>query len=359
MRRLVPLLALCAACAEPVVGFPLGGEGGGGGGINPGTGGSGGGAGGGSIVPCPSGRMCNGVCLTDNQCCADLECPPVTAACAENRCVNRVCTLVNRDAAICSDGLACTVGDHCAMGICTGISLCTQPPAECRMLADCDNGVQCTYVPKPTGSMCSDDGNLCTTDSCGADGGCMHERLADLRCLQPPGSCYAPAGVCVPDGGCDYTFLGRDAGCTSDGGRCTQLGNNQCGTNPECNGFIVTDDAGQSATCASGLGPCVPTTSSDGTAATDRYNAGQVRACFKVDGVYTWVDRDTVTCGAAAHCTYVCSPRAPSAAALPYAAYCTDAGLWSSTLANAANVDGCSFPPFDVGPPDDSAYTCP
>ena len=97
----------------------------------------------------------------------------------------------------CSDGDACTAGDHCFAGACLpgdpvtcdDSKLCTDdaclPESGCSYVnnsAPCTDGDVCTMGDICSGGVCAsgvellpcDDDNVCTTDSCDGQTGCLH-----------------------------------------------------------------------------------------------------------------------------------------------------------------------------------------
>lgn len=175
---------------------------------------------------CTAGVCVNGTCVSG--CLIEDSLVPSGTLNPQNPCESCEPTLSTieystvRDGAACDDLSVCTTGDACAAGVCQGGPLlncddgnpCTtdscgsQGCAHAANTFACDDGDGCT-----TGDVCSqgvclgptplscDDANPCTVDSCTAQG-CTQTTQADGT------SC--PLGICV-GGNCS-------AGCFIDGG---------------------------------------------------------------------------------------------------------------------------------------------
>jgi hypothetical protein len=103
----------------------------------------------------------------DNPC---LVCDPAQSATAWSPAVNGT---------RCSDSNACTDTDTCQNGVCTGGTSVSCQPGPCQQSGACNPRTgACEYIAVPDGTLCEDDGNLCTVDVCEA-GACTH----------PPKSC--------------------------------------------------------------------------------------------------------------------------------------------------------------------------
>ena len=78
----------------------------------------------------------------------------------------------------CNDGLFCNGADRCVGGSCVPISPSADP---------CSSGTECNRTCNeatddcfdPDGSLCTDDGNPCTSDTCDGLGGCAHQAVDD------------------------------------------------------------------------------------------------------------------------------------------------------------------------------------
>jgi hypothetical protein len=187
----------------------------------------------------------------------------------------------------CDDGVACTTDVCGADGKCVFAPKCVGAQhccggdcAECCGNADCDDGVACTentcfmgqcmYVPKDSqcdrGQFCSgkdgcrprqacgvlsgedpktvcNDGDGCTTDSCGADNFCRHDYCTKLCC---PGAAGAASSACASD-------CCADAQCDTDRDPCTvgSCSDGKCSLKSLCpDGQQCCPSAdGKSATC--------------------------------------------------------------------------------------------------------------
>ena len=284
-----------------------------------------------------------------NPCCDPATCKfrPVGASCdGVSACAQSVCNgqgtclnLARPDGTTCSDGNPCTTADQCVQGFCVGgppatcddDNVCTddtcnpQAPdlaAACQHTPNqdpCDDGVfcngadvcaggTCNHDGDPcaggaechrecneatdscldaAGTPCTDDGNLCTDDTCDGDGSCVHlsnnapcpdgvfcngadvcaggvcihagdpcasGSACDRTCNEAAGNCLSPTGTtCLDDGNvctddtCDgqgnCTHPNNTAPCTDGifcngtdvcaGGVCTHAGN-PCANGPAC-----------------------------------------------------------------------------------------------------------------------------
>lgn len=120
----------------------------------------------------------------------------------------------------CDDDDPCTYSDRCVGDRCAGTAItCTND--ECNDYT-CNDMSTCLRTIH-AGRACTDDGNPCTRDTCGAGGNCRHDdEPDDTDCgggrVCCGGSCTASAGC----GGCGVTC---GPGETCNGGRCTCGGN--------------------------------------------------------------------------------------------------------------------------------------
>jgi cysteine-rich repeat protein len=249
------------------------------------------------------GQLDEGTCDDGNPCTVD--------ACAgESGCSHQPL-----DGGECLDGSACTQGDHCEGGVCVGLDLicddeeiCTtdscDPDYGCVFtpnFALCDDGSDCTVGDTCKVGTCvagpkivCDDGNPCTDDACGASG-CVFSSnelvcddgnacTAESKCTT--GSCVGiKATVC--DDGNDCTTDGCDpaAGCIATDHAQPCDDGNPCTLGDTCAG-------GQ---CASGKGvlPC-----DDGNPCTDD-SCGPTGCLFKANSIAC---DDSNPCTASALC---------------------------------------------------------
>ena len=152
----------------------------------------------------------------------------------------------------CTDG-ACHPTDGCAYAPLTGTEC--PPPDACTEWAICQDGV----CVSGDGIDC-DDGNICTGDSCLADGGCAHTTLDGVPC--DDGSVCTLDDVCVGDvcGGGATTSCDDGNECTAD--LCHPVSGcyHELGDNPCCDdqGVNICDDGDHCTTdsCDPDTGEC-------------------------------------------------------------------------------------------------------
>ena len=152
----------------------------------------------------------------------------------------------------CTDG-ACHPTDGCAYAPLTGTEC--PPPDACTEWAICQDGV----CVSGDGIDC-DDGNICTGDSCLADGGCAHTTLDGVPC--DDGSVCSLDDVCVGDvcGGGATTSCDDGNECTAD--LCHPVSGcyHELGDNPCCDdqGVNICDDGDHCTTdsCDPDTGEC-------------------------------------------------------------------------------------------------------
>ena len=222
------------------------------------------------------GCACTGSC-DDGNVCTDDSCDKATGKCAHavvplccdvsvDTCDDgQPCTLDQFDAATnqckhicdkqccntdsdCDDGNLCTI-DQCEGGCsCTHVAVadCCNLNAQCddgdvRTVDKCDAPINtCTHTPLPVAAMnplpnaCTpalcDDGNPCTTDTCGCAGYCENTAIAgctlpcDVTACSAFGNCVTKAcdatGQCVKSNACNANFCFSSLDC-DDGDACT------------------------------------------------------------------------------------------------------------------------------------------
>jgi sulfatase modifying factor 1 len=193
------------------------------------------------------GDVCNGTLFCDlsvHACKVNpatvVTCAASAPACKTSGCdaATGTCVLQAQAEGIgCSDGSACTVGDTCQGGTCKpGTDVCAcKTSGDCKDDGDLCNGLavcvggQCVQdkgsaiacAAKGCGGACDktsglctapvpggcDDGNACTTDSCGKDGTCTHQAGADGEACAANQVCVSgqckgvPAGMALVGGG--------------------------------------------------------------------------------------------------------------------------------------------------------------
>ncbi|MEA2697293.1 MAG: hypothetical protein QOI66_1564 [Myxococcales bacterium] len=124
---------------------------------------------------------------------------------------------VSPEGALCDDGKACTISDHCLGGVCVGMvapdntpctdgdvctinDVCTAGLCAGTVAPDdhtCTDGDPCTDPDTCHAGKCRpgppkvcDDGNICTTDSCVVDKGCLFSPIPE--CTVPVDARDAP-----------------------------------------------------------------------------------------------------------------------------------------------------------------------
>jgi slime mold repeat-containing protein len=160
----------------------------------------------------------------------------------------------------CDDGNACTQTDTCQAGACVG-----GDPVVCTSQDKCHDDGVCD----PASGVCSSpatscaDGNLCTSDSCDPDLGCLHVPISCDDGNPCTADSCAPASGCVHTGGpavcddgnpCTVDSCGSATGCVHTGvdgpdnscGRVTdtsycELPTGLCGTSPTGPAFRLID----------------------------------------------------------------------------------------------------------------------
>jgi cysteine-rich repeat protein len=186
---------------------------------------------------------CSAFCLLEN--CSDAS-PCTVDGCSPTLGCSHV---VSPDGTSCSDGLVCNGNEHCTAGTCVGGTPLSCPDTNPCTLDLCQEPAGCVHPPAPSGTTCSD-GNQCTiNDACNGSSTCLGggPRICDdtLECT---------TDSCVPATGC--VFTNRTGACTDDGNVCT---NDTCSggacTHPNrADGTACTDDGNSCTndTCSSG-----------------------------------------------------------------------------------------------------------
>lgn len=142
-------------------------------------------------------------CSDDEECASDDPCMSGECDDEPGRC--RISPV--DDGTPCDDGLYCTVLDRCIGGACEGAGrICEAPDGSCAV-AWCDEATNtCNHTPRPDGTTCGDDGDLCTTSRC-IDGVCTVE---PRDCSHLNDRCRI-ASCDDETGGCTYQW--RDTEC--------------------------------------------------------------------------------------------------------------------------------------------------
>ena len=101
------------------------------------------------------------------QCIAAEDCNDFSV-CTNDACVGGICQYTNNSTA-CNDGLYCNGTDTCSGGTCSIHTGNPCPETECNT---CDEATDSCFAPP--GSACTDDGDVCTDDTCDGAGACIH-----------------------------------------------------------------------------------------------------------------------------------------------------------------------------------------
>jgi len=148
----------------------------------------------------------------------------------------------------CDGRNTCDAAGHCLDNFAPVDTPCgNQTTTDCTDPDTCDGGGACQSNHLANGTLCTDDGNACTSDACNA-GVCAHPpRSAGTACGDPTNSeCTNPdtcngAGVCLSNHEAAGTACGNAAhtDCTNPD---TCDGSGVCQSNHEANGNACTDD---------------------------------------------------------------------------------------------------------------------
>jgi hypothetical protein len=231
-------------------------------------------------LSCTSGTQCaSGFCVSGV--CCDSACDGGCGACKLTGQVG-TCTPVASGTVCRAAAGACDVAETCngtslacpADGFASPSTACRAAAGECDLADNCTgNSPTCPDARKAAGTVCTDDGNVCTTDQC--DG-------TNVACQHPPGNagtlCRAALSPCDADELCTGTsascppdvFQPNGTVC-DDGDVCTQTDSCQSGT---CTGSnpvvcVAADQCHSPGTCDSASGVCSNPTQVDGTACSD------------------------------------------------------------------------------------------
>jgi hypothetical protein len=234
------------------------------------------------------GNICNGTLICEQkgvqfQCVIDpesvVECAPPTginASCLKSQCKsqNGMCeTVAANGGYACEDGNQCTYGETCQEGSCQGASplncndgdVCTtdacQPDEGCvheYNAAPCDDGNLCTHNDYceegeclPGEPFACDDANPCTDDLCSPLKGCLHTNNIEPCDDQDPctlqDSCSGGSCVGTEPKDCNDNNPCTDDLCIPLAGCSHQVNNNACDDGDKCT---------QGDSCV--MGSCVP-----------------------------------------------------------------------------------------------------
>jgi len=153
-----------------------------------------------------------GVCETPAvMCTKDSECNDEDF-CTEDKCKFDWCWNTPKGDVPCDDGDPMTYNDTCAGGSCLGWGRNCMEDPECEDNNPCTKDTcefaGCKWDPAPqNGADCSDDDECTTTDKCEAGKCTGPKKKCDtppLECMDLPGVCHSPEGLCEyppkPDG---------------------------------------------------------------------------------------------------------------------------------------------------------------
>jgi hypothetical protein len=231
--------------------------------------------------PCAGGPECNNSCNETADDCA----VPAGTGCADdgNVCTDDQCDGAGacghpNNTAPCDDGLFCTGTDTCSGGSCqhTG-DPCAGGP-ECNNVCN-EVGDNCDVAP---GTLCTDDGNVCTDDQCDGAGACGH----------PNNTAPCDDGLfCTVNDTCESGVCqGSARDCNAVGDQChdgvCDENTNQCVGPPKADGTpcndgnaCTTPDTCTAGTCA---GPLEPEACLDHFTC---YKSGATRGSIKFLGI--------------------------------------------------------------------------
>jgi hypothetical protein len=224
--------------------------------------------------PCDDNNMC-----TTGDTCTDGACKSTgTLVCGDgNPCTDDLCDPVigcflKYNTAACDDKNACTIGDTCSNSVCAGTAPlacddgnpCTNdscnPASGCVFAPNtnpCNDNNPCTTGDacaegscKPGGPTDCSDGNVCTTDLCNQQLGCIYQ-LNTNPCddgnactsgdLCGSGSCKAGVPVSCDDGNaCTTDSCDPVLGCAHVNNTNPCNDNNNCTTNDHCSAGFCT-----------------------------------------------------------------------------------------------------------------------
>ncbi len=124
-----------------------------------------------NTAPCEDNVFCNGADTCGGSTCSTHAGDPCASGgqCADT-CNEAADTCNVDDDTPCDDGQFCTDVDACASGACVGTGDPCAGGVECS--AGCNEAADDCF--DTNGSLCTDDGNLCTDDYCDGVGGCIH-----------------------------------------------------------------------------------------------------------------------------------------------------------------------------------------
>ncbi|NUN16212.1 MAG: hypothetical protein HUU55_21505 [Myxococcales bacterium] len=224
-------------------------------------------------IPCDDNSAC-----TSGDICAGGGCIATTIVCSDNNdCTDDTCDpdvgcLFSNHLGPCDDNDACTTADQCSNGLCAGLLVIDCEDNNPCTKDNCDSGLGCIYSAASgpcndnnlctTGDQCQSgacqgtgnlncaDGNVCTTELCSPELGCLSLPVTGAcddndvctqgdKCVS--GSCVAGSLIVCNDGNsCTNDGCDPDAGCVfvAASGACND--GNACTTNDTCGGGVCT-----------------------------------------------------------------------------------------------------------------------
>ena len=174
--------------------------------------------------------------------------------CTNDACVGNVCQYTNNSSP-CSDGLYCNGTDTCRAGTCSQHTGNPCPGTECNT---CQEATDSCF--DPSGTACTDDGNVCTDDTCDGAGACVHPANTapcddGLFCNGADtcsgGACTVHAGNPCAETECNTCQEATDSCFDPSGTACTDDGN-VC-TDDTCDGAGACAHPANTAPCDDGL----------------------------------------------------------------------------------------------------------
>lgn len=225
----------------------------------------------------------------------------------------------------CNDGTTCTKSDVCNAGTCGGTAY-SCIPTSCQASSSCDGNGGCTSTNLPGGTLCPDDGNLCTGDSCNGAGVCAHASLANgTSCgagqVCNGGNCGTgcviggtsygtnavnpanPCQICNPALSTSaWSSAANGTSCT-DGNACTA--SDVC-TAGACGGtaYTCTPTTCQASSTCNGSGGCTIVNSGAGVACTDDGNVCTTDTCNGSGSCAHASVSNGTSCGSGLVCVY-------------------------------------------------------
>lgn len=293
---------------------------------------------------CTTGDSCMaGECIVGEVLVLDDENPCTDDACIAGEVVH---TALLEGA--CDDGDACTTEDSCVEGICSGGAAleCTLGPCDAEAVCIPDEGCVASLVPADT--PCDADDNVCTLDTCDAEGSCQATGESDTcEAESAADSCWT--WVCNADSGCVTASFNAGVSC-DDGDPCTE--GDICTVNAaaegSCSGSALPVDDGNACTADACVDGIITHTAQSGDLCIpqgcDSFGICLAGACLAPDGCAC----GNGSCGADEDC-----------ASCP--ADCGECGCTTDCAGKECGPDGCggSCGTCAVGAPCTASGLCP